>query len=246
MGDTQLSTPRTDDLQMLTILMPAHNEEQIIAAAVMEWHTEVISRLPGAWLLVIDDASTDGTAQELSRLADTLPRMSFIRRPVNGGHGQALLTGFRQIDTEFIFQTDSDRQHRPKDFWRLWELRGQCDFVFGVRSKRQDGVFRRVVATLMRVLIWVLWQVWVTDANCPFKLMRNRALASVLRRIPEEAFIPMVMVAILARRLRYRVAEVSVQHLPRRGGTQSLHGLGRWWRVAWRCACQLTRLRLRE
>jgi glycosyltransferase involved in cell wall biosynthesis len=246
MGDTQLTTPRADDLQTLTILMPAHNEEQIIAAAVTEWHTEVISKLPGSRLLVVDDASTDGTPDELRRLAATLQRVEFIRRPVNGGHGQALLTGFRQIDTEFTFQTDSDRQHSPTDFWRLWELRGQFDFVFGVRSKRQDGAFRRVIATLMRALIWLLWQVWVADANCPFKLMRSQALAAVLRRIPEDAFIPMVMVAILARRLQYRVAEVSVRHLPRRGGSQSLHGLARWCRVAWLCAGQLARLRVRE
>lgn len=246
MGDTQRSTPRADDLQTLTILMPAHNEEQIIAAAVTEWHAEVISKLPRSRLLVIDDASTDGTPQELTRLASTLPRVEFTRRPVNGGHGQALLTGFRQISTEFTFQTDSDRQHSPADFWRLWELRGQFDFVFGIRSKRQDGAFRRVIATSMRVLIWLLWRVWIFDANCPFKLMRSQALAAVLRQIPEDAFIPMVMVAILARKLRYRVAEVPVQHLPRRGGTQSLHGFARWGRVAWTCARQLARLRVRE
>lgn len=246
MGDTSLSTPRADDLQTLTILMPAHNEEQIIAAAVTEWHTEVISKLPGSRLLVIDDASTDGTPRELTRLAATLPRVEFIRRPVNGGHGQALLTGFRQIYTEFTFQTDSDRQHSPTDFWRLWELRGQFDFVFGIRSKRQDGAFRRVIATSMRVLIWLLWRVWIFDANCPFKLMRGQALAAVLKRIPDDTFIPMVMVSILARKLRYRVAEVPVQHLPRRGGTQSLRGWARWCHVAWLCASQLARLRVRE
>jgi dolichol-phosphate mannosyltransferase len=229
--------------KVLTLLMPAHNEEDIIAAAVTEWHTEVIAKLPGSRLLVIDDASTDGTAEVLGQLARTLPAMTYVRRPVNGGHGQALLFGFRQVDGEFVFQTDSDRQHSPTDFWRLWELRDQFDFVFGVREKRQDGALRQVVTTLMRFLNWLLWQVWISDANCPFKLMRTQTLAAVLKRIPEDTFIPMVMVSILSRRMRFRVTEVRVRHLPRRGGTQSLHGLARWARVAWLCAGQLARLR---
>jgi glycosyltransferase involved in cell wall biosynthesis len=223
--------------------MPAHNEEEIIAAAVTEWHAEVIAKVPGSRLLVIDDASTDGTPELLGQLARTLPGFNFIRREVNGGHGKALLFGFRQISGEFVFQTDSDRQHYPADFWRLWERRDQFDFVFGVREKRQDGGFRKLVTTLMRVLNWLLWQVWISDANCPFKLMRSQALATVLKRVPEDSFIPMVMVSILARRLHFRVTEVAVQHLPRRGGTQSLRGLARWARVGWLCALQLARLR---
>ena len=232
--------------QMLTILMPACNEEDIIAAAVTEWHTEVIAKLPGSRLLLIDDGSTDGTAGALGQLARTLPGVAFLRREANRGHGQALLFGFRHVDREFVFQTDSDRQHCPADFWRLWELRDQFDFVFGVRVKRQDGAFRQLVTMLMRILNWLLWQVWISDANCPFKLMRGEALATVLKRVPEDAFIPMVMVSILARRLRFRVTEVRVQHLPRRGGTPSLRGLARWTRVSWLCVRQLAWLRLRS
>ncbi len=228
---------------VLTILMPAHNEEEIIAAAVTEWHAAVIAKLPGSRLLVIDDGSTDATPEVLGQLARTLPGVAFLRREVDGGHGQALLFGFRQMDGDFVFQTDSDRQHCPTDFWRLWELRDQFDFVFGVRMKRLDGAFRRLVATLMCVLNLLLWHVWISDANCPFKLMRTRALKAVLERVPADAFIPMVMVSILARRLRFRVTEVPVQHLPRLGGTQSLRGLACWARVSFLCARQLALLR---
>jgi len=232
--------------QVLTVVMPAYNEQDIIAAAVTEWHAEVIAKLPGSRLLVVDDGSTDGTAEVLRTLAATLPGVTFIGREVNRGHGQALLFGFRQIRSEFVLQTDSDRQTCPADFWRLWDRREQFDFVFGIRAKRQDGPFRRLIALLMRVLNWLLWQVWISDANCPFKLMRGEALAAVLPHIPENAFIPMVMVAILARRRRFRVTEVPVQHLPRRGGTQSLRGMARWARVGWLCARQLARLRFRQ
>lgn len=228
---------------VLTIVMPAYNEQDIIDATVKEWHTEVIAKLPGSRLLVIDDCSTDGTTDKLRELARTLPGVEFVRQETNGGHGRALLDGFRQARSAFVFQTDSDRQHSPADFWKLWEQREQFDFVFGVRARRQDGPSRRIVATLMRVLNLLLWQRWIADANCPFKLMKSDALAAVLRQIPPDAFIPMVMISILARRGKFRVAEVPVQHFQRRGGTASLKGIGRWIRVARTCVWQLARMR---
>jgi dolichol-phosphate mannosyltransferase len=236
--------PATGARSGVTIVMPAYNEGDIIADTVEEWHKEVIAKLPGARLLVIDDRSTDETEAVLAGLAQSKRGVQYLRRDTNGGHGQALLFGFRHVQTEYVFQTDSDRQHCPAEFWRLWELRSQCDFVFGVRASRQDGGFRRVVTTLMRILNCILWQAWISDANCPFKLMRRDALEAVLAEIPQDAFIPMVMVSIVARRAGFRVAEVSVTHLPRSGGTQSLRGIVRWIRVGMLCARELTRLRI--
>ena len=58
------------------------------------------------------------------------------------------------------------------------------------------------------------------------------------------AFIPMVMVSILARKMGFRTKEVEVEHLPRMGGTQSLRGLVKWARVGSRCARQLLSIRM--
>jgi hypothetical protein len=54
----------------------------------------------------------------------------------------------------------------------------------------------------------------------------------------------MVLVSIVARKMKFRVAEVEVEHLPRKGGTQSLKGLIKWVRVGVRCASQLLSIRL--
>jgi len=64
-------------------------------------------------------------------------------------------------------------------------------------------------------------------------------MMKVLDRIPRDSFIPMVMFSILCRAMGYRVSEVEVQHLPRRGGEQSLSGLGKWIKVGLRCLRQL-------
>ena len=151
--------------------------------------------------------------------------------------------GLLSAQGDFVFQTDSDRQHDPEDFWRLWARREEADFVMGVREQRADGRVRVVVTSVMRLLNFAVWQVWIKDANCPFKLMRREAMHRVLSRIPEDSFIPMVMLSILARRERFRVVEEYVRHRPRTAGEQSLKGVVKWVKVGARCASQLIRLR---
>ncbi len=127
----------------------------------------------------------------------------------------------------------------------LWEQRETTDFVLGVRSSRADGPVRVFITTVMRLTNFVVWGLWIRDANCPFKLMRRQAMEKVLMCIPRDSFIPMVMLSIICRKMNYRVREVVVEHLPRRGGEQSLSGLWKWIKVGSRCLRQLVALRMR-
>jgi glycosyltransferase involved in cell wall biosynthesis len=229
---------------MVSIVMPAYNEEQIIEKTVREWHQEVISRIPGSELIVVNDCSKDRTGDVLARLAKEIPPLRSLTPERNGGHGRALRYGFDRVTQDWVFQTDSDQQHIPSDFWRVWEKRETSDFVLGVRSTRADGPVRILITTVMRLANFVVWGLWIRDANCPFKLMRRQAMEKVLIHIPRDSFIPMVMLSILCRKMKYRVTEVVVQHLPRRGGEQSLSGLWKWIRVGSRCLRQLLVWRL--
>jgi glycosyltransferase involved in cell wall biosynthesis len=224
--------------------MPAHNEAEHIEQAVREWHAAVVSRVPGAELIVVDDCSTDGTRARLEALQGQIPELRIVPLPVNAGHGPAVRAGLERAAGELVFQTDSDRQFDPDDFWKLWAKRYEADFVLGVRTTRADGAFRAAVSAILRVTNAVVWGVWIADANCPFKLMRREPLARILERIPRGAFIPMVMVSVLARRDGYRIVEIDVRHLPRTAGQPSLSGLGRWARVGPRCMAELVALRI--
>jgi glycosyltransferase involved in cell wall biosynthesis len=230
---------------MVSIVMPAYNEEQIIEKTVRDWHEEVISRIPGSELIVVNDCSKDRTGDVLARLAGDFPTLRPVTPERNGGHGRALRYGFDRVTQDWVFQTDSDRQHLPSDFWRLWDQRENSDFVLGVRSTRADGPVRVFITTVMRLTNFVVWGLWIRDANCPFKLMRRQAMEKVLARIPGDSFIPMVMLSILCRKMKYRVSDVEVQHLPRRGGEQSLSGLWKWITVGSRCLRQLLVWRVR-
>lgn len=224
--------------------MPAYNEGEHLELCVREWHRIVTSKVSSSELIVVDDCSRDNTWTVLRALKSEIPELRPLQPPRNGGHGKAVRFGLLHARGEFVFQTDSDRQHKPEDFWKLWNKREGVDFVFGIRETRADGLVRMIVTRLMRMLNFVVWQVWIRDANCPFKLMRHSALNRLLSQIPENSFIPMVMLSVLARRNGHSIAEETVCHLPRLAGEQSLKGLMKWIRVGSRCALQLVQLRL--
>lgn len=229
---------------MLTIIMPAYNEAELIEQSVREWYSGVISRIPGSLLIVVDDHSRDETPRILERLAAELPHLRPVLSPENRGHGQSVLTGLKLSTTEYVFQTDSDRQHVPAEFWNLWNVRDGHDFVFGIRARREDGLFRKFITTCMLLVNMILWGAVIRDANCPFKLMRREPLVRLIAILGPGSFIPMVSISILARKLGYSVREVMVTHLPRRGGTQSLRGMWRWLRISRDCFWELLMLRL--
>jgi dolichol-phosphate mannosyltransferase len=229
---------------MLSIVMPAYNEEEIIERSVREWYEEVISRIPCSELIVVNDCSKDGTGRVLDGLAHEIPQLRPLTPDCNGGHGKSLRFGFDHVTQDWVFQTDSDRQHLPSDFWKLWEKRQEYDFVLGARSTRADGLVRVFITTVMRFANFLVWGLWIRDANCPFKLMRRQPMETVLTCIPRDSFIPMVMFSMLCRKMRFRVAEVNVTHLPRRGGEQSLSGMWKWIKVGSRCLRQIVDLRM--
>jgi glycosyltransferase involved in cell wall biosynthesis len=230
----------------LSIVMPAHNEAALIEACVREWHDVVAGQIDGAELIVVDDASTDGMAARLEALKHAVPSLRVMTLTTNVGHGGAVRRGLEAADGDYVFQTDSDRQHLPADFWLLWARRHDVDFVFGRRERRADGAFRMFVSAILRVVNHALFGQNIPDANCPFKLMRREALRAVLADVPRDSFIPMVMIAVLARRRRYPIAEVTVGHYPRAAGQTSLAGMRKWVAVGARCVRELVTLRRLE
>jgi glycosyltransferase involved in cell wall biosynthesis len=225
--------------------MPARNEAAHIEQTLAEWYA-VAMAVGDAELVVIDDCSTDGTSARLDALSAAMPGLRVLRTDHNAGHGPAIRLGLEASVGNFVFQTDSDRQHTPDDFWLLWNVRDTADFVFGVRTSRADGLHRTVISHLMRVTNFLIWGEWIADANCPFKLMRREPLQDLLGRIPGNAFIPMVMISLLSRRCGYEVRELEVRHFPRTAGQQSMTGVLKWAQVAPRCVKELFAVRVAQ
>jgi glycosyltransferase involved in cell wall biosynthesis len=200
----------------LSVILPAHNEEEAIATTVHE----VIDTL-SAWMLdfeviVVDDGSQDHTGVILDTIAVTHPCLKVIHHPVNQGYGAALVSGFEAITKDLVFFMDSDGQFDIHDLERFFPLLEEYDGVLGYRVKRQDTWVRQVNAWGWKIVVGMVLGVWVHDVDCAFKLYP----ASFFHEHKLETRGAMINAEILYKftRAGYTYTQVGVRHLPRRGG----------------------------
>ncbi len=115
----------------LSVVMPVFNE----AATVGDVIKTVLAQRPVRQLVIVDDASTDGTWERLQPLAQTEPRVQLVRHEVNQGKGAALRTGFTRATAPIVIIQDADLEYDPAEYHRLLDpiLSGKADVVFGSR-----------------------------------------------------------------------------------------------------------------
>jgi len=228
-------------MEEIVFVAPVYNEAGNLEAFCDEWVPLVRGR---GQLLLVDDGSTDGSAALADALARRYPEISVLHK-ANGGHGSAILMGYRQAldrDPDWVFQVDSDRQFDPGDFERLWSLRNQADFIVGVRALRQDHRVRIALSAVHRKLLHWLFGVRLDDPNAPYRLMRAALMRGFLNRIPDGTFAPNVFLSLEFARSGRRIIAVPVSHRQRPAGQVSIRG----WKtllIGLRCFRELWRYR---
>lgn len=116
------------------VVIPTYNERENIR----ELLTELFSLYEDLSVLVVDDASPDGTADAVKDLQHLYPARLFLEnRPAKDGLGRAYIHGFKRVlerDYQYIFQMDADFSHNPKDLALLWQAAiDGADVVVGSR-----------------------------------------------------------------------------------------------------------------
>ena len=212
----------------LFIVMPAYNEAENIEEVIRQWHP-VCERINTeghvAKLVIANDGSKDDTYQILCQLQENYHCLMPIDKP-NSGHGATVLYLYRYAIAEnatFVFQTDSDGQTLPEEFWQMWEHRHEFDFQIGTRGGRQDGTSRVFVTKTLRLVVWLMFHVWVKDANTPFRLMNAERLQAVMRFIPDDFFLANVAVSAIAVKKNEKIAWYPITFRPRQGGVNSIN-----------------------
>ena len=212
----------------LYIVMPAYNEEANIEDVIKQWHPvcERISQEGNeAKLVIANDGSKDNTFAIMQGLCKQYSHLLPIDKP-NSGHGATVLYLYRyaiNAGANFVFQTDSDGQTLPEEFWLLWEKRHEYDFQIGTRVGREDGASRVFVTKVLRWVVWLMFGVWVKDANTPFRLMNVDHLQAIMKLIPEDFFLANVAVSAIAVKMKEKIAWYPITFRPRQGGVNSIN-----------------------
>ena len=214
--------------ETIYFVLPAYNEEANIEDVVSQWHPvcERISKDGDiAKLVIANDGSKDDTFAIMQQLQAKYPLLEPLDKP-NSGHGATVLYLYRYaIDNgaDFVFQTDSDGQTLPEEFWQMWEHRHEFDFQIGTRGGRQDGANRVFVTKTLRLVVWLMFHVWVKDANTPFRLLKVDKLKPILDVIPQDYNLANVAVSAIAVRWRYDIGWYPITFRPRQGGVNSIN-----------------------
>ena len=212
----------------VAVVIPAFNEAEALPSFLMEIRASFEAVGASASLVVVDDASTDGTEEAAA------PHAAVVRSERNRGHGPTALAAYSAgLDTGagVIVHVDGDGQFLGDDIVRVVFALGQgeADVVHGVRRGRTDPWFRRCLSALVRFAVLVLCGRSVPDVNTPLRAYRAETLRMLTNDVPDEALVPHVHFSIAEARDRLRVRYVSVASIPRRGSVVqgTMWGTGR-------------------
>lgn len=209
----------------LYIVLPAYNENANIQETVSQWHKVVEKTGANSRLVIIDDGSTDNTYELMLSMKDKYSQFIPVTKQ-NSGHGATCLFAYNygiNASADYIFQTDSDGQTNPEEFWEFWENRKEYDFIIGNRKKRQDGFSRVFVTVTLRALILLIFGENIKDSNTPFRLMNANKLKPLIKIIPENFFLSNVIISMLVVKRKEKHLWLPITFKPRQGGTNSIN-----------------------
>lgn len=203
-------------LQCLAVVIPVFNE----AGTLREMVHRVLEQPEVQELIVVDDASTDGTAQVLKQLSDNDPRIHFSRHAVNQGKGAALRTGFLKVTAPLVVVQDADLEYDPAEYKLLLAplLTGKADVVFGSRflgagAHRVLYYWHYVGNKFLTMLSNMLTNLNLTDMETGYKAFRREVIEQIVIEEDRFGFEPEITAKLS--KMDLRVFEVPVSYYGR-------------------------------
>jgi hypothetical protein len=198
----------------LSIIVPVHNE----AATIEELYARcraVLEARQDAWeFIVVDDGSSDDSGLRAELLAQAQANVKVIRHRQRLGKSFALASGFAAAKGDVAVTIDGDLQDVPEMMPRLLEKIGEgADLVAGRRVRRQDSALKRVLSYLFNAVLRLLRASPLHDNNCGLKVYRRAVYTRLSLWGGLHRLTP-----VIARRMGFSVAEVEIDHEPRRHG----------------------------
>lgn len=217
----------SDDLERLrlSVVIPVYNERENIGPLLDEV-AAVLRPLGRFEAIVVDDASTDGTAEFLATLGERHPELRLVRHLRNRGQSIALATGVDHASAAWVATLDGDGQNDPADLPSLLAERdragAQVKLVGGWRQQRRDSWSKRIGSRIANAVRRRLLRDGTPDTGCGIKLFERQAFLGLPRFDHMHRYLPA-----LFNRAGWTTVSVPVGHRHRRTGVSKYSNLQR-------------------
>jgi len=198
----------------LSVIVPAYNERETVIPLLKK----VLAVELATQVIVVDDGSTDDSAELLDEFARKHPQVTVLRHERNRGKGAAIRTALSHATGEVVVIQDADLEYDPQDFPRLLApiRRGEAEVVYGsrVRGRTPMSYLRYYLGgRLVSLVASILYGRWITDEPTCYKMVRRELLAGIDLESEGFEFCPEVTAKLLRGGARY--VEVPIRYYPR-------------------------------
>ena len=205
----------------VSIVTPCFNEKATIAAVLKR--IDAVPLVIHKEMIIVDDASTDGTREYLKTLEKENHFLKIIYHEKNQGKGAALRTGFQAAGGDFVLIQDADLEYDPQDYLKLLEplIQGRADVVYGSRfaggeSHRVLYFWHFLANKFLTLLCNMITNLNLTDMEVGYKAFRREVLRRIQLKEDRFGFEPEVTIKMS--RLGIRIYEVGISYSGRTYG----------------------------
>lgn len=179
---SEIANETVPPLQLLSVVIPARDEEGCIASTVEHLHVELRLHNVPHEIVVVDDGSSDTTWKILQSLTERIPTLRLLQNPPPHGFGRAVAHGFDHSTGDAFVLMMADESDDCRDVVRYWKkLNEGHDCVFGSRFMRGGGVIdypklKLVLNRLANYFLKVLFRINLNDTTNAFKAYRKEVI----------------------------------------------------------------------
>jgi dolichol-phosphate mannosyltransferase len=224
------------------VIVPTYNEAENLPRKA----PQILAQDPRIDLLVVDDASPDGTGELAAEMAAADPRVHVLRRPAKGGLGAAYLAGFAwglERKYDLLFEMDADISHPPEALSRMIDAASSYDVVIGSRYVGGKATVSNWPMSRLLISVFGCWyarvitRMPVRDATGGFNCWRREVLEAVdLSRIRSNGYAFQIELKFRAYRKGFSMLEIPILFEERDSGESKMSKRilrEAVWRVWW-------------
>lgn len=202
----------------MSFVLPTFNEEETLETVIAEVTAAAKRNFTDYEIVIVDDGSTDRTAEIADRLAQADPNVRVVHHESNRGFTGAMASCIENATGEYVFLGPADGQGNFEDVARFWAVRDRYDLIFSHREHRGDHALRHAASQIWYQFIRLLFGTSLPELSS-LHCFRRDAIPTFEVHVRPDASNFLLVMYLSGLRQGVRVGTVGIDHGPRRGGT---------------------------